>query len=269
MTETPIIEVFSIGTELLMGQIQDTNSHWIAQQIFNIGAQLRRVTMLGDELDEIIEVVDDSVRRGTDIIITTGGLGPTPDDLTVEAMSKLIGVEPVISDETVENFMQRRGIQNRSDINPALLKMATAPATAEVFLNPVGWAPCIHIEKPQVGTPAKATNIFSLPGPPREMQALFERYVLHFISSHYETRAASQRVVVSMYESQVSPFLQEVMQRHPNTYLKAYVALRDEKGMPVDIVATGDDAEKAKQILQTAVNCFAELVKSQGATVEY
>jgi len=262
MTKTPIIEVFSIGTELLMGQIQDTNSYWIAQQIFKIGAQLRRVTMLGDELNEIIEVVEDSVRRGTDIIITTGGLGPTPDDMTVEAMSKLIGVEPVISDETLENFMQRRGIQNRSDLNPALVKMGTTPETAEIFLNPVGWAPCIRIGKEQA-------NIFSLPGPPREMQALFERYILHFISSHYETRAANQRVVVSMYESQVSPLLQDVMQRYPNTYLKAYVALRDEKGMPVDIVATGDDAEKAKQMLQTAVEYFAELVKSQGATIAY
>ena len=262
MTKTPIIEVFSIGTELLMGQIQDTNSHWIAQQIFKIGAQLRRVTMLSDELDEIIGVVDDSVRRGTDIIITTGGLGPTPDDMTVEAMSKLIGVEPVTSDETLENFMQRRNIQNRSDISPTLVNMATVPATAEVFLNPVGWAPCIRIEKEQA-------NIFSLPGPPREMQALFERYVLHFISSHYETRTATARVIVSMYESQVSPHLQEVMQRYPNTYLKAYVALRDEQGMPVDIVATGDDAESAKNVLQTAVDYFAELVKSQGATITY
>ena len=160
------------------------------------------------------------------------------------------------------NFMQRRQIQNRSDVNPSMIKMATVPETAEVFLNPVGWAPCIRIEKEQA-------NIFSLPGPPREMKALFERYVLHFISSRYETRAASLRAIVSMYESQVSPILQEVMQRHPNTYLKAYVALRDEKGMPVDIVATGDDAENAKNVLQTAADYFAELVKSQGATITY
>ena len=78
------IELFSIGTELVLGQIQDTNAHWIAQQILQIGGELRRVTMLRDNADEMHEALDSAVKRETSLILTTGGLGPTPDDMTVE-----------------------------------------------------------------------------------------------------------------------------------------------------------------------------------------
>src|SRR5207247_10383630 len=79
---TPI-ELFAIGTELVLGRIQDTNSYWMAQRITELGGNLRRVTQLVDDLDQITEALSDSLRRGTGIIITTGGLGPTPDDLPV------------------------------------------------------------------------------------------------------------------------------------------------------------------------------------------
>ena len=108
MERTPVIELFSIGTELILGQIQDTNAHWIAQQILQLGGQLRRVTMLRDEFDEMFEAIEDSIHRKTDLILTTGGLGPTPDDMTVQIVAKILGVQPVIHEETLTSFMERR-----------------------------------------------------------------------------------------------------------------------------------------------------------------
>ena len=87
-----VIELFSIGTELTLGQIQDTNAHWIAQKTFQLGGTIRRISILRDEFDEMKEAIQGSIeRRQTGLIITTGGLGPTPDDMTVEMIGSILG----------------------------------------------------------------------------------------------------------------------------------------------------------------------------------
>ena len=140
------IELFSIGTELVLGQIQDTNAHWIAQQILQIGGELRRVTMLRDNAEEMYEALDSAIKRETSLILTTGGLGPTPDDMTVAVVAALIGTQSVVSEETLANFRERRGMSENDPLNEALTKMATVPETATVFQNPAGWAPCVSVE---------------------------------------------------------------------------------------------------------------------------
>ncbi|MCZ6676642.1 MAG: competence/damage-inducible protein A [Candidatus Poribacteria bacterium] len=259
MEHTPVIELFSIGTELILGQIQDTNAHWIAQQTLQLGGQLRRVTMLRDEFDEMIEAIEDSIRRKTELILTTGGLGPTPDDMTVEVVAKIIGKQPIVHEETLTSFIKRRQLTSRDDVNPAMVKMATVPETAEVFQNPVGWAPCISVTTDE-------STILMMPGPPREMKGIFETHIVPLIAERYSAKTATLRVYVSMFESEVSPILQQVMGKYPNVYLKAYVALRRADGqyMPVDLVSTGADDEDARGQLQGAVDCFRQLVTEKG-----
>src|SRR5439155_24540229 len=87
---TPI-ELFAIGTELVLGRIQDTNSFWMAQRIAELGGVVRRMTTLSDDLGDIVHALRDSLARGTATILTSGGLGPTPDDLTVEAICRVVG----------------------------------------------------------------------------------------------------------------------------------------------------------------------------------
>jgi nicotinamide-nucleotide amidase len=93
VNDLPSVELYSIGTELLMGQIQDTNAFWMAQQIAGLGGYIRRISILDDDVDDMVRVLADAVDRKTRAIITTGGLGPTPDDLTVEAIARLKGVD--------------------------------------------------------------------------------------------------------------------------------------------------------------------------------
>jgi molybdenum cofactor synthesis domain-containing protein len=263
MTASPAIEVFSIGTELIMGRIQDTNAHWIAQQVAELGGSLRRMTIVPDEMEEIVRALGDALARNTHLLIITGGLGPTPDDMTVEAVSRLMGVAPALHEPTLEDFMRRRNIKDRSEATPPMRKMATVPDGAEVFQNHVGWAPCIKVARNQ-------TTIFILPGPPREMEALFSGYVAEFISASVQTKSAALRVIVNMFESEVSPLLEAVMVRYPTTYLKAYVAMRHalDHGLPVDIVATGQDASDARHILNAAVGYLSELVSERGKQME-
>ena len=255
MEKVPVIELFSIGTELILGQIQDTNAFWMAQRMLELGGRLRRVTMIRDDFDEMIDAIESAVSRGTDLILTTGGLGPTPDDMTVGAVAKIIGKPTIVDEATLTGFMDRRKLTSRADVSPAMIKMATVPETAHIFQNPVGWAPCSSVTKDE-------STILMMPGPPEEMKAIFDSHVALLIADRYRARVAALRVYVNMFESEVSPLLQVVMNTHPGVYLKAYIALRrtDSEYMPVDLISTGIDAAEAESQLQEAVKCFRQLV---------
>ncbi len=253
------IELFSIGTELVLGQIQDTNAHWIAQQILQIGGELRRVTMLRDNAEEMYEALDSAIKRETSLILTTGGLGPTPDDMTVGVVASLIGTKPVVSGETIAEFRKRREMAENDPLSEALTKMATVPETATVLQNPTGWAPCISIKH-------QNTTLMMMPGPPREMKAIFETYIQPLIAERYRAEITTARVYVSMFEAEVSPLMQKVMERHSDVYLKAYVSLReaDTNMMPVDLVSTSTDKADAETQLQLATVYFRALVVETG-----
>jgi len=254
-------ELFSIGTELTLGRIQDTNSFWMAARLSEMGVQTRRITVLADDLDDIVSALGASIERRTGLMIITGGLGPTPDDRTVEAICRLTGRSAIVYDNIVEEYMERRFI-SRSEVSEGLLKMATAPERADAQPNPAGWAPCIRLDLGE-------TTLFVLPGPPREMEAVFTTHVAPYLAGRLTRRSHSLRVFVDMYESEVSPFMEEVMRRCEGVYLKAYVALRvgDRHGLPVDIVASGDDEESSLNRLRDAEILFAELVHAHGKNI--
>lgn len=254
------LELFAIGTELVMGRIYDTNSFWIAEQLAKIGVRPRRIVCLPDEPDEICAAFADARSRGAGVVIATGGLGPTPDDLTVECVARLAGVEVVVDRPTILSFMQRRNLADESQVSPGLRKMATIPSGATVFQNPAGWAPLISLK-------VEPTQFFMLPGPPREMQAIFEHHLSGLLSDIYRTKSSARRVVVNMHESEVSPLLQEVMKNHPQTYLKAYVALSGPEGLPVDVVAYAEDQPGADARVEAAVQFFAELAAAKDRIV--
>jgi molybdenum cofactor synthesis domain-containing protein len=265
MAHEPTVEIFSIGTELVMGRIQDTNAFWMAQELVALGANMRRITVLMDDLDMMREAFEQAIARRTSVVISSGGLGPTPDDLTVQALSALIGVQAAVHEPTLDAYVQRRHLSGRGELTPALLRMATVPEGAQVYQNPAGWAPCISVSK---GT----TTFFALPGPPQEMQAVFTMSLVPFFATAYPSHAASLRVAVNMYESELAPLFAQVRGRYPTTYLKGYIALggRDTPhGMPLDIIARSAEGVPAETILQQAVAYLSELLAAQGQTLRH
>jgi nicotinamide-nucleotide amidase len=142
--------------------------------------------------------------------------------------------------------------------------MATVPEGSEVCANPAGWAPCTFVSHDR-------GLIIIMPGPPKEMEAVFTMHVAERVAQLSPHKTAALRVVVSMFESEVSPLLQEVMARFPGTYLKGYVAMRDPGGqmLPVDVVAAGEDEGAAAHKLQEAIAFLGELVQTRGKTMEY
>ncbi len=256
LPSTSPVEIVSIGTELLLGRIQDTNSFWLAQQIADLGGSVARISIVDDDLPTIVGVLRDAVGRGARTIVTTGGLGPTPDDLTVAAVADLLGVGTVVDGPTVQDYLRRRAIREE-ELTPALRAMATVPAGASIFPSPAGWAPLIRAD-------LDGCAIFLLPGPPQEVQAIFARYMADHFGGAGAGRAAVHRVYVDMWESEVAPLLQQVMDAVPGTYCKGYIALGNQRFLPIDVVARGDDEPGARRALDRALDLLARRVAEAG-----
>lgn len=258
--ESPLqVEICSVGTEIVMGRIQDTNSSWIARRVAGLGAFIHRITEVQDDEDDIADVISGVLSRSPDAVIITGGMGPTEDDLTVAVVARVLGVELQVDEATVQSFVQRRNLPDRSQLSPGAIKMATVPEGAEVCSNPAGWAPCLHLHQ---GT----TDLFILPGPPKEMVATFDAYVMPALAQRACRRTCSMRLAVQMHESEVAPIMNAVMAGQRGTYLKAYVALwtAGEGYLPVDIVATAESEEGAAQAAQAAMASFCGQIEAQG-----
>ena len=104
------VEIFSIGTELVSGLVLDTNSHWLAGEVSVAGGDVRRITALADDMDALIEELRAAVARGPRAILTTGGLGPTPDDMTVDAIAAVAGSDTHTPFEVIEDYAKRRNM---------------------------------------------------------------------------------------------------------------------------------------------------------------
>ena len=259
--QTSPVEIFSIGKELLIGQIQDSNSFWLSQQITKLGGTMQRISILDDDQPTIVKALGDAVARGARTIITTGGLGPTPDDLTVPSIAELLGVGLHVNDAVVRDHLRRRGI-TIEEHTENLKRMATIPDGATAYPSPAGWAPLVRVE-------VDGCTIFSMPGPPREMEAIFARFLEeYFGAGEGAHRAITHRVYVDMWESEVSPLLQQVMEAVPGTYCKGYIALGNQRFLPIDVVTRGTDEAEAQAGLDKALDILERLVGETGRSFQ-
>jgi len=165
-------EIVTTGTELLLGVISDTNSTYIARQFRDIGLDLYYITSAGDNQERVARVLDAALDR-SDVIVTTGGLGPTVDDITREAVAQATGRDLVYDEglaRSIEAFFQQRGY-TMSENNR---RQARIPEGAIPIENPVGTAPCFIVEE-------RRGIVISLPGVPHEMRYLMEHTVLPYL----------------------------------------------------------------------------------------
>ena len=165
----PTCEIITIGSELLLGQILDTNTTYLAQELGKIGVTIRFRTAVGDELEEIVEVLKCAVER-CDMVIATGGLGPTLDDITREAVARMAGVELEFRQDLMDQIEQifRRAGYQMPDNNR---RQAFVPTGSQAISNPVGTAPGFIME-------VNERPIICLPGVPRELKYLMNQEIL-------------------------------------------------------------------------------------------
>ncbi len=157
-------EIVSIGTEILMGEITDTNSAYIAAELAKLGIEVRWVSKVGDHPDRLFEVIDRAWRR-SDVTLTSGGLGPTSDDLTRETVASVMGEQMEVQDDLLEQL--KSIFAGRGGEMPATnIKQATLIPSAEAIPNPMGTAPGWWVEK-------NGHVIACTPGPPRELERMW------------------------------------------------------------------------------------------------
>ncbi len=185
MLETLTAEIIAIGSELLAADRTDTNSLWLTEKLNNIGIEVKLKTIVGDDDARLEEAIKDATRRSK-VVITTGGLGPTEDDITRKVAARALG-RRLLLDETILAELRERFLSFGHVMPERNSRQAMVIEKAEVLTNPNGSAPGMFIEHGDVA-------IVLLPGPPREMRPMFENHV----QSRLTSRAGSIKVVRRM-----------------------------------------------------------------------
>jgi len=246
----PVGEIIAIGTELLLGEIQDTNTATIARKFRDAGIDLYRTMIVGDNPERIAQAIREALTR-SDIVITTGGLGPTVDDPTRLAVAKAFGTElefhPKLWDQIQERFnrFQRRATENNR-------RQAYIPGGSTAIENPVGTAPAFFVEK-------DGKLVISLPGVPREMEHILQHAVMPLLDQHYQLNGIIKTFVLhtaGVGESQVDEWIGELENNaNPTVGLLAHPGQVD-----IRVAAKAGSEEEADALIAEMVSQVQKLV---------
>lgn len=211
-----IANIITIGDEILIGQIIDTNSAWIAEELNKIGVSVNRIESISDKHEDIIKALNSSITE-VDLVILTGGLGPTNDDRTKDALAEYFGSKLVRHKETlqkIEKFLQSRGIP----INEINKQQADMPNNCKILKNKVGSVPGMLFEK-------KDKLVVSVPGVPYEMKYIIGEELIPYLTEKQELPQIIHRtfMTIGVAESVLANRLKEFEKNLPDYYSLAYL----------------------------------------------
>jgi len=239
-------EIISIGTELLRGEIVDTNTSYLASQLPFLGIELKRVTTVGDDRDQLFQVLTQALER-SGLIITSGGLGPTEDDLTRECIAAVLDEEITVDPELetqLRVIFERMG----REMPPHNIKQAWIIPSAEPLPNPRGTAPGWWVERGE-------ETIVALPGPPRELIPMWQNEVTPRIQAKIPKMKILSRTIktFALPEAKVAELVLPFFE-FTNPSLGIYAK---PDGIQLRLIAQGDEAE---QLLQKAEEQLEEIL---------
>ena len=239
--------ILAIGDELLSGRTRDANMHYLAGWLTERGVNLKEARVVGDDLGDIAGALN-ALRAKYDYVFTSGGIGPTHDDITVDAIAQAFGV-PVIEHPKAAAMIRSYYEARDVEITPARLRMARTPEGAELIENPVSGAPGVKVD-----------NVFVMAGVPRIFQAM-----LHAIEAAIErgpaihSRAATAK---GLPESKLADQLRDIQSALKGVTLGSYPIDGDFKG--VTIVARSENAGTA----EAAIDAVAAAMRALGVEPE-
>jgi molybdenum cofactor synthesis domain-containing protein len=201
----PKLALIVIGNEILSGRTLDKNTQYIAGAVGKFGIELTEVRFIPDDEGEIITTVN-HLREKYDYVFTTGGIGPTHDDITTECIAKAFGVEVELNQLAYSLLVEYYG--GEGNLNPGRIKMARLPKGAELILNPVSTAPGFRVG-----------NVFVMAGVPKIMQAMLDNVVP---TLRHGTQVESKSVQVRIAESKIAAMLTELQNKYPDVQIGSY-----------------------------------------------
>lgn len=256
-------EILTLGRELLIGKTVNTNASWIAGKLTSLGISVERIVVVPDTVSQISAAISDSIQRHTDIIVTTGGLGPTYDDLTTDGLASALRL-PKESNRIALERVEAKYRSSGLGMTQARQKMAMMPPGSTPIPNEVGTAPGIFIE-------SSGAMIFCLPGVPGEMTHMFDSWVSKTLKEKTGNALFLEEalVVEGMPESYLAPLIDEWNPKGRRVYLKSHPS--GGEGRPTILVhlsIIGGDRAGMVNDMKSARNAFEALVKSHGGRIK-
>ena len=265
------MEIVCVGNELLIGKTLNTNANWLARRATSLGMMVNRITVVGDDVDEIAKVIREALKRKPRFIITTGGLGPTFDDKTLEGIAKALNLKLEVNEKALKMVREKyeayvkAGRIEKVELTPARVKMAKLPESAEPLPNPVGTAPGIMLN-------VEKTFLVALPGVPSEMEAIFDESVGPLLKKEagkvafFETSIYADNIM----ESTLAPLIDQTMHDSPYVYIKSHPKGEEKKPhLEIHFSTTAKDSKTAKDRLGKAIIQLSELVRKNNGKIKF
>lgn len=236
--ETMDIEIITVGTELLLGDTLDTNSHFLSEELKNLGFNIYKKVTVGDNTDRLYKEIKEGLEK-VDMIITTGGLGPTNDDLTKETAIRVFEQEAALHKESYDRLVDY--FEGREEALEGNTKQACFPESATVLRNDHGTAPGAVLEK-------SGKYIAVLPGPPAEMQPMYENQLKPLLEKKADSIIYSESLSIGrLGEWEMAKKVQDILENYSNPTVAPYAK---KEGVILKITAKAADKEKALAMIQ-------------------
>jgi len=263
------IEIICVGNELLIGKTLNTNAQWLAKRATTLGLSVRRITIVGDDIDEISSAVQEAIQRNPRFLITTGGLGPTFDDKTLEGLAKALKCKLEINDEALTMIKEKyhkyveEGKMKKVELTPPRVKMAKLPEGVKPLFNPVGTAPGVVMEHESI-------TVVALPGVPSEMKAIFDGSIASLLRkvagdvTFFETSIEAREVM----ESEMAPLIERVMHDNPYVYIKSHPKMGEKvPRIEFHFSTTAKNSSVARKRVSKAFVQLSELIQEKGGKI--
>ncbi|MBZ2173818.1 competence/damage-inducible protein A [Schnuerera sp. xch1] len=233
-------EIISVGTELILGSTLNTNAHYLSKRLSNIGIDVIYHTAVKDDPKMLEDIIHIGLKRA-DVLIFTGGLGPTDDDMTKEIVSKVLGLNLRLN-VSVENSIKNYFNKTDKIMSSNNKKQAYIPEESKFLTNEIGTAPGIYIKWNE-------KLLILLPGPPNEMKLMFNKYVVPLIKQDFVIKISTIRTI-GISESQLENSLKDIIRNNTNPTIATYAK---EGTVDIKIVAKGDNDKEVDSLLNEIV----------------
>lgn len=260
-----VAEIISVGTELLLGDIVNTNAQYISKELAKLGIDIYYQTTVGDNTERVKLAIHQAFSRA-DLVIMTGGLGPTKDDLTKTAAAGYFGRKLIFNEQAYEHVKNRLNSYGIHEITESQKTQALVPEDAIAIMNPEGLAPGIIMAQGE-----KAMIL--LPGPPKEMKAIFEECKKVFISKltnrvivsiNIKCKGPDEMPLSEIGESPIADLLGSILD-YENPTVATYAK---EDGVLIRVTASGKTREEALSIMKPVVMEIADILRDKIAWVK-
>jgi len=255
--------ILSIGNELLIGRTVNTNAAWLGRRLTLLGVSVKRILVVPDELDEIASAFREAM-GAADLVVSTGGLGPTPDDVTNMALARALGRELVVHPDALREVEAKYAAKGYA-MSEERRKMAMLPSGCSPISNPVGVAPGILCVE-------GGSTIVALPGVPAEMEAMFEQGVEPMLRARLPPRhwAEASITIVGIPEADLAPAIRRVWALDPRLYAKSHPKGHEVEGpiVEVHVYASAETREEAEELVRRGVELLRGFAESRGGRVQ-